>query len=125
MRVLETTVSEMKVECEEATIPSDTDVIAKESNNAINNVELNFSTKKVATERIKQAVAEPIMARLEQLQARLDEITMRDGKLMDVSDSDTRMNRGSLCQKSVHREPRTLDKMTCFTKLREGLGPNA
>ena len=64
VRVLETTVSELNIECEEANIPSD---IAKESKNDINNVELNFSTKKVATKRIKQAVAEPIMARLEQL----------------------------------------------------------
>ena len=64
-------------------------------------MDFNLATKKAATKRIKQAVAGPIMARLEQLQARLDEITTkRDGTKKDVSDRDTRMNRGGLCQRS-------------------------
>ena len=63
-------------------------------------MDFTLATKKAATTRIKQAVAEPIMARLEQLQARLDEITTkRDGTKKDVSDRDTRMNRGGLCQR--------------------------
>ena len=43
--------------------------------------------KKVATKHFTQAVAEPIMAGLENLQARLDEInTKLDGTMKDVSD---------------------------------------
>ena len=43
--------------------------------------------KKVATKRFTQAVAEPILARLEKLQDRLDEInTKLDGTNKDVSD---------------------------------------
>ena len=80
---------------------TETDVIAKASNNVTNNVDFNLATKKATTKRIKQAVAEPIMARLEQLQARLEEITTkRDGTKKDVSDRDTRMNREGLCQRS-------------------------
>ena len=72
MRVLETTVKELNVECERAQkprVPSETDVIAKAPNIVINNMDFNFATQKAATKRIKQAVAEPTMARLEQLQA--------------------------------------------------------
>ena len=87
--------------CAEDEIPSETDVVAKASNDVINNMDFDFATKKAATKRIKQAVAEPIMARLEELQARLDEIpTKRDGIKKDVSDRDTRMKRGGLCQRS-------------------------
>ena len=50
--------------CAETEIPSETDAVAKASNNVINNMDLNLATKKAATKRIKQAVAEPIMARL-------------------------------------------------------------
>ena len=111
-------------------------------------MDFNFATKKAATKRIKQAVAEPIMARLEKLQARLDEITTkRDGTKEDVSDRDTRMKRRSLparlrrrsslksrCsqqgslesmvrKESPERAQRAtiLDNMTRFTKLLEGL----
>ena len=76
-------------------------LLPKASNNVINNMDFNLATKKAATKRIKQAVAELIMARLEQLQARLDEITTkRDGTKKDVSDRDTRIKRGGLCQRS-------------------------
>ena len=64
-------------------------------------MELNFATKKAATKRIKQAVAEPTMARFNSFRARLDEITTkRDGTKKGVSDRDTRMKRGGLCQRS-------------------------
>ena len=116
-------------------------------------MDFNLATKKAATNRIKQAVAEPIMVRLEQLQARLDEITAkRDGTKKDVSDGDSRMNKGrslpaqltrrsslksrrsqhgsleSMVRKeSPERAQRatTLDKMTCFMTLRKGLRPTA
>ena len=68
VKVLETTVKELNDE-----IPSETDAVAKASNNVINNMDFNFATKKAATKRIKQGMAEPIMTRLNQLQARLDE----------------------------------------------------
>ena len=94
VKVLETTVKELKIE-----IPSVTDAVAKASNIVTNNMGFDFATKKAATKWIKQAVAEPIMARLEKLQARLDEITRkRDGIKKDVSDRDTRMKRGDLCR---------------------------
>ena len=64
-------------------------------------MDFNLATKKAATKMIKQAVAELIMARLEKLQARLEEITRkRDGIEKDVSDRDTRMERGGFCQQS-------------------------
>ena len=56
VKVLETTVKEQN--------PSETDAIAKASNNVTNNMDFNLATEKAATKRIKQAVAEPIMARL-------------------------------------------------------------
>ena len=85
--------------CAENEIPNEADAIAKASNIVINNMDLNLATKKAATKRIKQAVAEPIMARLDKLQARLDEITRkRDGIKKDVSDRDTWMKRGDLCR---------------------------
>ena len=59
MKVLETTVNELKDE-----IPSETDATANASNNVINNMDFPLATKKAATKRIKQAVAEPIMTRL-------------------------------------------------------------
>ena len=47
----------------------------------------NLATKKVATKRFKQAVAEPILAGLEKLQARPDEVnTKLDGTKKNVSD---------------------------------------
>ena len=51
--------------CAETEIPSETDAVAKALNTVINNMDLNLATKKAATKRTKQAVAEPIMARLE------------------------------------------------------------
>ena len=66
MKVLETTVKELNVERERAEnkIPSETGYVAKASNSVINNMDFNLATKKAATKRIKQSVAEPIMARL-------------------------------------------------------------
>ena len=60
MRVLETAVNELKVECESAQKPRyqvRTVAIAKASNNVTNNMDFNIATKKAD-------VAEPIMARL-------------------------------------------------------------
>ena len=53
-------------------IPSETDAIAKASNNVINNTDFNLATKKAATKRIKQAVAENDHGETQQLQARRD-----------------------------------------------------
>ena len=79
------------------TLDGEWDLVAEKS---INNMDVNLATKKAATKRIKQAVAEPIMARLEKLQARLGEITTeRGGTKKDVSDRDTTMKRGGLCQR--------------------------
>ena len=55
VKVLESTVKELNDECD--------DVIAKAPNIVINNMDFNLA-KKAATKRIKQAVAEPIMAKL-------------------------------------------------------------
>ena len=67
MKVLETTVKGLNDECEaraENKIPSETDVIAKASNNVVSSTDSDLATKKAATKRIKQAVAEPCVARL-------------------------------------------------------------
>ena len=70
-------------------------LLPKASNNVINSTDFNLARKKAATKRIKQAVAELIIAG-----DRLDEITTkRDGTKKDVSDRDTRMKRGSFCQR--------------------------
>ena len=50
-------------------------LLPKASNNVVNSTDFNLATKKAATKRIKQAVAELIIAGLEKLQDRLDEIT--------------------------------------------------
>ena len=50
--------------CAGTEIPCETDVIDKPSNNAIDNMDFNFAMKKAATKRIKQALENPIMARL-------------------------------------------------------------
>ena len=50
--------------CAETEIPSENGAVAKASNNVIYNMDFNLATKKAATKRIKQAVAESIMARL-------------------------------------------------------------
>ena len=93
MKVLETTVKELN--------PSETDAVAKASNNVINNMDFNLAPKKAATKRIKQAVAEPIMARLNSFRP---DSTRSPGSVMnmkkDVSDRDTMMKRGDLCQRS-------------------------
>ena len=112
----------------------------------------NLATKKAATKRIKQAVAEPTMARLHSW-ARPDEITTkRDGtkkgcvsqghedeerrslpaRLRRRSSSKSRRSQlGSLesmvRKESPERAQRATipEKITCFTKLLEGLGPTA
>ena len=59
----------------------------KESNTVVSSTDSKLSIKKVATSCFTQAVAEPIMAGLEKLQARLDEINAKlDGTKKDVSD---------------------------------------
>ena len=56
-------------------------------NTVVSSTDFNLATKRVATKRSKQAVAEPLMAGLEKFQARLDEITTKpDGTKKDVSD---------------------------------------
>ena len=55
VKVLETTVEEkMRFQVRLTLMPT---------NNVINDMDFNFATKKAATKRIKQAVAEPTMAR--------------------------------------------------------------
>ena len=57
------------------------------SNTVVSSTDSKLSMKKVATSCFTQAVAEPITAGLEKLQARLDEInTKLDGTKKDVSD---------------------------------------
>ena len=57
------------------------------TNAVVSSTDSNLAVKKVATKHFTQAVAEPIMAGLEKLQARLDEInTKLDGTMKDVSD---------------------------------------
>ena len=59
----------------------------KASNTVVNSTDSIFATNKGAMRRFTQAVAELIMAGLEKLQARLDEInTELDGTKKDVSD---------------------------------------
>ena len=68
----------------------------------MNNMDFHLATKKAATKRIEQAgCGRTDHGETHQLQARLDEITRkRDGTKKDVSDMDTRMTRGGLCQRS-------------------------
>ena len=57
------------------------------SNTVVSSTDSNLATRKVATKRFTQAVAERIMAGLKKLQARLDEInTKLDGTKKGVSD---------------------------------------
>ena len=86
--------------CAGTEILSETDAIAKALNTVTNSMDLNLATKKAATKRTKQAVAEPTWRDSKKLRARLDEITTkRDGTKKDVSDRDMRMKRGGLCQR--------------------------
>ena len=103
MKVLETAVKQLKLECERAQklrFQVRLTLLPKAQNNVINNIDFNLATKKAATKQIKQAVAELIRARLEKLQDRLDEITTkRHGTKKGVSERDPRMKRGSFCQR--------------------------
>ena len=79
VKVLETTAKELHVECERAQQPRF-------------QVRLTLLPKRRTTWTLNLAT---------KVQARLDEITTkRDGTKKDVSDRDTRMNRGGLCQRS-------------------------
>ena len=111
--------------CAETEIPSETDVIAKASNNVINNMDFNLATKEGSHETDQAGCGRTEHGETRKLQARLDEITRkRDGIKKDVSDRDTRMRTGEAHQRvcavkkeawshwfgkkvqSVHREPR-------------------
>ena len=79
----------------------ETDVIAKASNNVINNMDFKLRDEEGCHEADQAGCGRTDHGETQQLQAGLDEITTkRDGTKNDVSDRDTRMKRGDLCQRS-------------------------
>ena len=94
MKVVETAVKE--VECERAQKPrfQVRPTLLPKRRTTSSTTWTNLATKKAATKWIKQAVAEPIMARLNSFRPDSTRSPRkRDGIKKDVSDRDTRMKR--------------------------------
>ena len=93
MKVLETTVQELNVECERAHEPREIPSETEQHGLSLRNEEGCHEADQAGCGRTDHGETQ-------QLQARLDEITTkRDGTKKDVSDRDSRMNLG-LCQRS-------------------------
>ena len=88
------------------------------SHTVVSSTDSNLDTKRVAPKRFTQAVAESIMAGLEKLQARLDEITTKlDGKKKDVSD-----RRDMMMKRDVSTSAAEAEELTKESMVRKGFG---
>ena len=99
VKVLETTVKELNVEFERAQEPRfrvRLTLLPKRRTTSSTTWTKNLATKKAATNRIKQAVEEPNLARLNSFK--------RDGTKKEVSDRGTRMKRGEISASAAEVE---------------------
>ena len=135
-KMLETTVKELNDECERAQKPrfQETDVIAKASKNVINNMDTSFATKKAATNRSSSTRSKRDGKREGCLRQGHEDEQRKSlpAKLVLRSSLKSRRSQQGSLESMVRKESperaqraTTLDKVTCCTKLREGLGPTA
>ena len=102
VNLLETTVKELKVECGRAQKPRFQVRLTLLPKCPTSSTTWTLTSHEEGCHEADQAgCGRTDHGEIQQLQARLDEITTkRDGTKKDVSDRDTRMKRGGLCQRS-------------------------